>query len=91
MPEPTTPASATTIESVLQEQRLFPPPAELAAQAAIGQPMDLDFTGFEVIALGLGVLIVNLVSIDARSNWLEGVLLLATYAILATAFFYYPA
>ena len=66
-------------------------PALVLIAAAIGQPMDLDFTGFEVIALGLGVLIVNLVSIDARSNWLEGVLLLATYAILATAFFYYPA
>ena len=36
MPEPTTPASTTTIESVLQEQRLFPPPAELAAHVAIG-------------------------------------------------------
>ena len=66
-------------------------PALVLIATAIGQPMDLDFTGFEVIALGLGVLIVNLVSIDARSNWLEGVLLLATYAILATAFFYYPA
>ena len=66
-------------------------PALVLIAAAIGQPMDLDFTGFEVIALGLGVLIVNLVSIEARSNWLEGVLLLATYAILATAFFYYPA
>ncbi|MEY2644587.1 MAG: hypothetical protein RLZZ611_1236 [Cyanobacteriota bacterium] len=66
-------------------------PALVFTAAAIGQPMDLDFTGFEVIALGLGVLIVNLVSLDARSNWLEGVLLLATYAILAAAFYYYPA
>ena len=44
MTEPSTSASATpapvpmpaTIESVLQEQRLFPPPADLAARAAIG-------------------------------------------------------
>ena len=36
MPEPTNPASATTIESVLQEQRLFQPPADIAAGAAIG-------------------------------------------------------
>ena len=36
MSEPSTPASAATIESVLQEQRLFEPPAALAAQAAIG-------------------------------------------------------
>lgn len=66
-------------------------PALVMIASALGQPMDLDFTGFEVIALGLGVLIVNLVSLDARSNWLEGVLLMATYVILAAAFFYYPA
>ncbi|MFZ9463243.1 MAG: hypothetical protein ACO262_06500, partial [Vulcanococcus sp.] len=36
MSEPSTPASAATIESVLQEQRLFEPPAALSAQAAIG-------------------------------------------------------
>ena len=44
MTEPSTSAPATpapvpmpaTIESVLQEQRLFPPPADLAARAAIG-------------------------------------------------------
>ena len=36
MTEPSSPASTTTIESVLQEQRLFPPPAALAAEAAIG-------------------------------------------------------
>lgn len=65
-------------------------PALVLSASALGQPMDLDFTGFEVIALGLGVLIVNLVTLDARSNWLEGVLLLATYAILGAAFFYYP-
>jgi Ca2+:H+ antiporter len=52
--------------------------------------MNLDFTGFEVLAIGLGVVIVNLVTNDARSNWLEGMMLLATYAIIGAAFFYYP-
>ena len=32
----TSPATSTTIESVLQEQRVFEPPAALAAGAAIG-------------------------------------------------------
>lgn len=32
----TSPANGTTIESVLQEQRVFEPPASLAAGAAIG-------------------------------------------------------
>jgi len=57
----------------------------------IGQPMNLDFASFEVIALGFSVFIVNLVGMDAKSNWLEGVLLLGTYMIFGAAFYYYPS
>ena len=53
-------------------------------------PMDLRFTIFEVLAVIASVLIVNLVSQDGESNWLEGALLLAVYAILALAFFFLP-
>jgi Ca2+:H+ antiporter len=57
----------------------------------IGQPMDLNFNPFEVVAVAITVTIANLISLDGRSNWLEGVLLLATYVILAAAFYYHPA
>jgi Ca2+:H+ antiporter len=53
--------------------------------------MDLDFTAFEVIAMIFSVLIVNLVNMDAKSNWLEGVLLLGMFAIFGAAFYYYPS
>jgi len=33
----------------------------------------------------------NLISFTGRSNWLDGTLLLATYLILAVAFYYHPA
>ncbi|MBD3883155.1 calcium/proton exchanger [Phormidium tenue FACHB-886] len=56
----------------------------------IGQPMDLNFNLFEVVAVTIAVLLANLISLDGRSNWLEGVLLLATYAILGVAFYYHP-
>jgi Ca2+:H+ antiporter len=56
----------------------------------IGQPMDLDFGLFEVIAVVIAVAFANLISLDGRSNWLEGVLLLATFAILGAAFFFHP-
>lgn len=56
----------------------------------IGQPMDLNFNLFEVVAVTIAVLLANLISLDGRSNWLEGVLLLATYAILAVAFYFHP-
>lgn len=58
---------------------------------AIGQPMNLDFNPFEVVAVAIAVIIANLVSLDGRSNWLEGALLLATYVVLGAAFYFHPA
>jgi Ca2+:H+ antiporter len=58
---------------------------------AIGQPMDLSFNLFEVVAVAVAVAIANLISLDGRSNWLEGSLLLATYAVLGAAFYFHPA
>jgi Ca2+:H+ antiporter len=57
----------------------------------IGQPMDLSFNLFEVVAVAVAVAIANLISLDGRSNWLEGILLLATYAVLGAAFYFHPA
>ncbi len=57
---------------------------------AIGQPMDLNFNPFEVVAVGVSVVVANLISLDGRSNWLEGALLLATYLILGAAFYFLP-
>lgn len=57
---------------------------------AIGQPMDLNFNLFEVVAVTIAVAIANLISLDGRSNWLEGILLLATYIVLGAAFYFHP-
>ena len=45
----------------------------------IGQPMTLFFEDFETVILFASVLIVNYLIQDARSNWLEGALLLVSY------------
>jgi Ca2+:H+ antiporter len=66
---------------------LMAPVLVLVGQA-IGQPMDLSFNPFEVVAVGVAVVIANLVSLDGKSNWLEGVLLLATYVLLGAAFYF---
>ncbi|PSB32867.1 calcium/proton exchanger [Chlorogloea sp. CCALA 695] len=58
---------------------------------AIDQPMDLNFNPFEVVAVAVAVVVANLVSLDGRSNWLEGTLLLATYVVLGAAFYFHPA
>jgi Ca2+:H+ antiporter len=55
------------------------------------QPMDLNFNPFNVVALIVAVVVTNLISFTGRSNWLDGTLLLATYLILAVAFYYHPA
>jgi Ca2+:H+ antiporter len=54
----------------------------------LGHPIDLRFDLYELIAIVTAVALSNLVSLDGRSDWLEGVLLLAAYVILAAGFFY---
>jgi Ca2+:H+ antiporter len=70
---------------------LFVAPVLVFLSYAIGRPMDLLFTSFEVITVSLAVLIMSLVAVDGESNWMEGVLLLAVYLIFALAFFFLPA
>lgn len=69
---------------------LFVAPVLVLAGWLLGQPMDLDFNPFELIAVAVAVLIANSVSSDGRSDWLEGALLLAAYAVLGLAFFFHP-
>lgn len=66
---------------------LFVAPLLVFISLAMGHPLTLVFNSFELIAVGAGVLIAALVSIDGESNWLEGATLLAVYFILGIAFF----
>ena len=66
---------------------LFVAPVLVFLSYVIGpQPMDLIFTNFEVLAITLSVAIMALISQDGESNWMEGVQLLAVYAILGIGF-----
>lgn len=69
---------------------LFVAPVLVIAGWFIGQPMDLNFNPFELVAVAVAVLIANSISSDGNSNWLEGILLLATYTILGFAFYFHP-
>ncbi len=69
---------------------LFVAPVLVITGWLIGQPMDLDFNPFELVAVTVAVLIANSISSDGRSNWLEGTLLMAAYTVLALAFYFYP-
>jgi Ca2+:H+ antiporter len=52
--------------------------------------MDFFFTGFEIAAVGFSTAIVTLISLDGRSNWLEGAQLIAAYVIMGLSFFFLP-
>jgi Ca2+:H+ antiporter len=54
----------------------------------LGHPIDLNFGTSEIVAIITAVVVSNLVSLDGRSDWLEGVLLLAAYVILAAGFYF---
>lgn len=69
---------------------LFVAPILVFVSLIMGNPLQLIFNEFELLALIAGVLITALVSSDGESNWLEGAELLAVYIILGLAFFLLP-
>jgi Ca2+:H+ antiporter len=69
---------------------LFVAPVLVIAGRIFGQPMDLNFNPFELVAVAVSVLIANSISSDGKSNWLEGILLLAAYTVLGFAFYFHP-
>ncbi|CCH45353.1 Vacuolar cation/proton exchanger 5 [Wickerhamomyces ciferrii] len=69
---------------------LFVTPFMVLVGWAIDVPMSLYFSTFETAVLFISVLIANYLILDGESNWLEGAMLIGTYAIVALAFFFFP-
>ncbi|KAI7884294.1 calcium/proton exchanger [Lichtheimia hyalospora FSU 10163] len=69
---------------------LFVTPVLVIAGWIFDQPMTLFFEDFETVVLFASVFVVNYLIQDGRSNWLEGVLLLASYTIISLAFWFHP-
>jgi Ca2+:H+ antiporter len=67
---------------------MFVAPVLVFISLAIGHPMDFVFNTFEVAMVTLATLIVAVISLDGRSNWLEGVQLVGAYAVMAAAAFF---
>jgi Ca2+:H+ antiporter len=66
---------------------MFAAPVLVLTSVLFPHPMSLVFDTFELAAIILSVLIVNLIVGDGESNWFEGLQLLVAYAIIAVAFF----
>jgi Ca2+:H+ antiporter len=77
--------------SSLQISLLIMPILVFASLVLSPAPLDLHFTLLEVLAVGASVIVVAFVAADGESHWMEGVLLLAVYIIMALAFYHLPA
>ncbi|GMM56332.1 Vcx1 protein [Maudiozyma humilis] len=69
---------------------LFVTPFMVLVGWAIDVPMTLNFSTFETAILFVSILLSNYLILDGESNWLEGVMSLAMYILIAMAFYYYP-
>lgn len=69
---------------------LFVAPVLVLVALPLGQKLDLEFSHMEVFGIGAGVGAASLIALDGECNWLEGVMLLGVYAVLAVAFFFVP-
>jgi Ca2+:H+ antiporter len=69
---------------------LFVAPVLVLVSIPLGHPLSLEFSHMEVLGVGLSVGAATLIALDGESNWLEGAMLVAVYAILGVAFFYIP-
>jgi Ca2+:H+ antiporter len=72
---------------------LFVAPVLVFASMIMGHahPFDLHFTTMELIAVVVSVAVFALVAQDGECHWMEGVMLLAVYLIIALTFFHLPS
>ncbi len=69
---------------------LFVTPILVLISLFMTTPLTLEFNIFVIFAAVSSVLIINSISSDGSSNWLEGVLLLIFYSVLGAAFYLHP-
>jgi Ca2+:H+ antiporter len=84
-------ALGIAVGSSVQIALLIAPVLVIASYFVGPAPIDLVFTPAEVLSVGLAVVLASQIAGDGESNWLEGVQLLAVYAILAIVFYFIPA
>jgi Ca2+:H+ antiporter len=69
---------------------MFVAPLLVFISLPFGHPVTFEFTTFELIALLASCFIAAQVSADGETNWLEGVLLVSLYLVMAVAFYFLP-
>jgi len=80
---------SATVGSSIQLVLLVAPLLVFAGRL-LGQPMDLAFTSFEVVAIVVAAILTRELIQDGKANWFEGVLLIGVYVMLAIGFYHLP-
>lgn len=70
---------------------LFVAPILVFIALLFGERLLLVYNNYELVALAATSIIAAFIALDGETNWLEGAMLLALYAILALAFYFIPA
>ena len=52
--------------------------------------LTIDFELFQVAVIFVAVVMTNYLIMDGKSNWMEGVMLLGVYTIVAISYWLYP-
>jgi len=80
---------SVAVSSTIQTA-LFVIPFMVTLAWAMGKPLSLLFDPFESVVLYISVNVMSYVVADGKSNWLEGIILICLYMIIAVAFWFYP-
>ncbi|NAL77891.1 calcium/proton exchanger [Nitrososphaera sp. AFS] len=67
---------------------IFVVPALVIAGLFLNRPFNLVFTIYELAVVFLAAIILNLIAHDGKSNWFEGVMLIAVYIMISVGFFF---
>lgn len=67
---------------------MFVAPLIIFISPMMGHTVTILFDSFQLVAVTVAAAIAVLISMDGKSHWLEGAQLLATYIIVALAFYY---
>ncbi len=80
---------AATVGSTIQ-MVLFVAPLLVFTGLFLGQQMNLSFSMFEVASIVLSIIVAREIINAGEATWMEGLILLATYLILAIGFYHLP-
>ena len=67
---------------------IFVVPTLVIAGLFLDRPFNLVFTIYELAVVFLAAIILNLIAHDGKSNWFEGIMLIAVYIMISVGFFF---